>query len=205
MVNHNKHFYQYTKYPHKFKRTYWGNFTLTNNWNNFNEIIENRNNFISKYNIKKRMDYCYCPNYIKKEFNILNHGDHNEIYLTNDKDYVLITSPYGSEKEIDYFYCPEYVKTEFNKLNYKDRIRISITKDKDYIFTIYRFTNNEFDNNEWIPRYHQSPFGPRVSSISKVVPKPNDSEINNEWNPIENLYSYSTTTYMKVIPMRKKL
>jgi len=98
MVNYhnNKHFYQYTKYPRKFKRTYWGNFTVTNNWFNFNEIVENRNTFISKYNIKKRMDYCYCPKYIRLEFTNLKYGDHDEIYLTNDKDYILITSPYRS-------------------------------------------------------------------------------------------------------------
>ena len=57
----------------------------------------NRNNFISKYNIKKRVK-C-CPRYIILELIKLNCGDHNEIYLTNDEDYILISSPYTNNEK----------------------------------------------------------------------------------------------------------
>ena len=93
MVNYhnniNKRFYECTKYPKVFKGTYWGNF------------INSKlcNNFITKYNIKKRINY--YPKNIKLELVNLVCGDYTEIYLTNDKKYILIKSPYSQKDFIE--------------------------------------------------------------------------------------------------------
>jgi hypothetical protein len=82
-----------TKYKDLYDGSTWGgyeeaHFKLANN------ILENRNIFPIEYNIKRRCDN--IPNHIfnmiysNKELSI----DHIEVYTTNDKKYILVSSPY---------------------------------------------------------------------------------------------------------------
>ena len=87
--------YQSTEYPQIYINTYWGSSPLDHQNGITPDIITNRNNFIRDYNINK----CVRdpPKYIEKQIqNEVNLGicDHLECYKTNDKHYILISSPY---------------------------------------------------------------------------------------------------------------
>ena len=92
-----KSFKELTQYPHIFD-CYWGNFEVECN-DIPSLIIENRNNFVKEFNIKKLK---YLPRYKQKlmgKTNIYDRNtnrfyDHTEVYYTNDKKYVLVSSPY---------------------------------------------------------------------------------------------------------------
>ena len=84
--------YSNTKYPNIFKDTYWGRGPSDDPFS-MNEIVLNRNNLVETYDIKKVL-HSY-PSYIKKEFELLgNYADHIECYITNNKNYILISSIY---------------------------------------------------------------------------------------------------------------
>ena len=97
------YFYELTEYPRIFKKTYWGTF----NRNDYEmaeimEIINNRNEFIKKYNIKQCIPKYKLP---KKVFNetIINDVndmflfDHVEYYKSYDNKYYMLNSPYTNE------------------------------------------------------------------------------------------------------------
>ena len=90
--------YQSTQYPQIYINTYWGSSSLEPYNGITQDIITNRNSFIRDYNINK----CVRdpPKYIEKQIqNEVDLGiiDHLEYYKTNDKRYILISSPYKKE------------------------------------------------------------------------------------------------------------
>ena len=122
--------YRYlTKYPQIFN-CYWGNFETDHIYDvSTRRIVENRNNFITEFNIINAAKF---PTTKQIQANILSgfkddvydinttYFDHIECYYTLDDKYVLISSPYIN---IDYPEYDEYVKfyiqrgfKEYNKL-----------------------------------------------------------------------------------------
>ncbi len=100
-----------TKYKDIFRDTYWGWFKKRQfNEDELEQIIENRNNFIVEFNVKKHIHLSKFPKWIRKNVyrsptnsqNIENF-DHIEVYQTANKDHVLVVSPYCRDKD-DYFY-----------------------------------------------------------------------------------------------------
>ena len=91
------HFSQNTKYNKIYKNTYWGNFVLdeSNKIEDFAEIFENRNDFITKYHIKDvAAETKFVGDYLRKLKKISLNLDHIEIYKTNDNNYLILNSPY---------------------------------------------------------------------------------------------------------------
>ncbi len=89
--------YQTTQYPQIYSNTYWGSSSLDPYNGITPDIITNRNNFIQNNNISKCTQ---PPKYIQKQIaNELELGiiDHLECYKTNDRHYILISSPYKKE------------------------------------------------------------------------------------------------------------
>ena len=87
--------YQSTQYPQIYINTYWGSNSLEPHNGITQDIITNRNNFIRDYNINKCVTdpAKYIKNQIQNEVD-LGICDHLECYKTNDKRYILISSPY---------------------------------------------------------------------------------------------------------------
>lgn len=90
------YYYTHTNYPKIFNQTYWGAFDNSKNRLE-EEIIENRNKFISTYNIKDIKPKSKVPDYINKfiDRNVYRFLDHTEVYITKDNNYVAISSPYS--------------------------------------------------------------------------------------------------------------
>lgn len=94
----------YTKYPKIYSHTYWGNFSKTADEVD-DELIDNRNTFIEKYNITSYASK--IPNYVSNEMDINNksefpHIDHTECYKNKAGNYVLVVSPYyGKSTQAD--------------------------------------------------------------------------------------------------------
>lgn len=95
--------YAQTKYPRIYGNTYWGASREIQE----EEIINNRNNLINDFKIIKGINP--FPKYIYKiidpnikDGNERRPYDHNELYKTSDREYLLISSPY-SERHDDYF------------------------------------------------------------------------------------------------------
>ena len=97
--------YKLTKYPLLYRRTYWGKIDYEETYKN---IIMNRNIFIENLNIKKYLTK--IPKYISNEYINYDFIDHVEVYLTNDKKYIIISSPYNEYKE-------QYYKYKWIKIN----------------------------------------------------------------------------------------
>lgn len=74
-------YYKSTKYPLIFMNSYWG--THSGNLPS-NTIIENRNNFVEKYNISAYKDTKYMTQKMKKK-----------TFIFHDKDYNKIEPPKG--------------------------------------------------------------------------------------------------------------
>jgi len=90
--------YDLTKYPKLFCCVYWGRFKL-DNFNNDVDVFENRNKFVEEFKITK---VCKMPKYVEKNIEIeykKNIIDHLECYRTDEKDYILVSSPYGNGNE----------------------------------------------------------------------------------------------------------
>jgi hypothetical protein len=90
--------YELTDYPRIYIHTYWGAFPVDGNFNreiSNDEIIENRNRFIREFNIYKSADH---PKYIQKILDDCNadkvYTDHVELYINDNKEYVILSSPY---------------------------------------------------------------------------------------------------------------
>ena len=82
-----------TKYPNIYKYSYWGNFK--ENMDITDEIIGNRNEFKEEYKIKKAFDMPkYIEKHIEEELKTIGFIDHLECYKTEDKKYILLSSPY---------------------------------------------------------------------------------------------------------------
>lgn len=96
-----------TNFSKIYKNTYWGDFKYKEE---NKEIIDNRNNFITDYNIKKNVRDT-VPQRIKKGLKVLegkSYHDHMEYYYTHDKHYVIISSSYSKDsEEVDLFFHKE--------------------------------------------------------------------------------------------------
>ncbi|MEI7675011.1 MAG: hypothetical protein WCI60_04735 [bacterium] len=85
------YFYDCTKYPKIYDATYWGHFKAMGTHYLEPEIVENRNNFINDYHIKKVIKKLQ-----KFEKHIIGQCDHLEYYITTEKKQILICSPYSN-------------------------------------------------------------------------------------------------------------
>jgi len=99
-LNCMRHF-EYTKYPEIYMGTYWG-FHRIEKIHHDHEVNKNRDDFISKYGIKRLVKK--YPQWVNKQREIIDSRynrkdgidcDHAEIYYTIDKKYLLLISPYG--------------------------------------------------------------------------------------------------------------
>lgn len=97
-----KTYKKYTAYPKKYEGSYWGNFPVIPETN----IVENRNNFITDFNIDKFVKH--MRKYIRKADKVIIpfekkiYFDHYELYSINDsKTLLAVISPYnGAIEEI---------------------------------------------------------------------------------------------------------
>lgn len=100
---------EWTKYPKLFESVYWGNFSSCEfedgSFDNKpdEQIIQNRNEFISTYHIKKMgkpkktIDNFIHINFLdRNKFNFI---DHIEYYKTDDNKIIIISSPYSLTDE----------------------------------------------------------------------------------------------------------
>lgn len=97
--------YELTKYSLIYKKTYWGKIDYEDD---LEKIIKNRNMFIDNLNIIKYL--IKVPQYVSNEYINYDFIDHVEVYLTNDKKYIIISSPYNEYKE-------QYYKYKWIKIN----------------------------------------------------------------------------------------
>jgi hypothetical protein len=95
-MNKEKQYYEQTKYKNIYKNTYWGSFRDILS----EEIINNSNNFIKEYDIKSHKPYRNRSK-LNRYICGLRHSmfDHVEYYITNDKDFIVITSPYCNDND----------------------------------------------------------------------------------------------------------
>jgi len=99
--NGKKYWYDYTNYPKIYKDCYWGHFSSMIGKDGVvehepdSQIVNNRNEFIIKYNIAREGK---IPRLIELNFldrNIINYNvDHIECYNTRDDKIIIISSPY---------------------------------------------------------------------------------------------------------------
>ena len=110
--------YEYTKYPKIYMGTYWGNHGVEK-YNHDPELNKNRNDFVSKYRIKKLVNK--YPQWVNKQRAVFDNNfnrkdgvncDHTEIYYTIDKKYLLLISPYAVDEKV----MIEYEKYGFEKV-----------------------------------------------------------------------------------------
>ena len=105
--------YNATDYPKIYKDIYWGHFKIEKNNNITEEILENRNKLIEEYDIKCN---CNTPKFIEKEIEKMTKDieytilDHIECYKTNDRKYLLISSPYNDT------YTSKYEEIGWNEI-----------------------------------------------------------------------------------------
>ena len=78
-----------TLYPKIYDGTYWNNFKSNDDKT---EIYNNRNRLVEEHNIIKYITF--PPRYILKETHNNTMYDHVEHYRTDDRKYVVISSPY---------------------------------------------------------------------------------------------------------------
>lgn len=104
-MSEDKCFYQYTAYPKKYEGCYWGNFGSKTSKPEDNIVI-NRNNFITDYNINKYVKH--IPRYGNKiekymrQYSWFN-GRHLELYSINGTTQLLaLYSPYDAYHNKDY-------------------------------------------------------------------------------------------------------
>ena len=92
------YYYELTKYPKIYERTYWGCFnnTLEDQGETLTKIINNRNNFIIEFGIKRNIKRFYDNKkiIITEKFKKDN-LDHIEYYETTDNKIIIVSSPYG--------------------------------------------------------------------------------------------------------------
>jgi hypothetical protein len=97
-----------TKYEKIYGSTYWGHY-MTQHYENdqtFNTMIENRNNFIQKFNIKKHTGFRsrQTPKWVLQGLDINSHEfDHNEVYKIDSSTYIILSSPYYGLKTKSFF------------------------------------------------------------------------------------------------------
>jgi len=100
-----------TNFNRIYKGNYWGSIVY-NPLNSYckKEIIDNRNNFIVDYNIKKRVTqlpirrsqkHLLCRRSPKSVNSLF---DHVEYYYTHDNQYVIIFSPYNGNSTMNDFF-----------------------------------------------------------------------------------------------------
>tara|TARA_R110001592_G_scaffold51823_1_gene159231 strand:+ start:836 stop:1234 length:399 start_codon:yes stop_codon:yes gene_type:complete len=99
-----------TNFNRIYKGSYWGGFKYKEE---NKEIIDNRNNFIVDYNIKKRVTqlpirrsqkHLGTNNRIPNPKSVNSLFDHMEYYYTHDKQYVIIASPYNGNATMNDFF-----------------------------------------------------------------------------------------------------
>ena len=97
--------YQMTKNKKMYENTYWGGIKYEDS---MISIVDNRNKFITDYNLKKCLNYTKTPkkldkyvNNIKNNPDLYNYIDHIEIYRLTDGNYLLLNSPYTTYEKCD--------------------------------------------------------------------------------------------------------
>jgi hypothetical protein len=90
-----------TEHPEIFKYTYWGGFLYSNEKAG---IIENRDRFIVDYDIKdhKRSGLKKIYRWLDAQQKNGCELDHTEVYITNDKRLIVITSPFKHVNPSDF-------------------------------------------------------------------------------------------------------
>jgi len=108
------YYYSLTNYPNIYNGTYWGRFDNHNDRLE-SSIIENRNNFINDFNIKKVIS-SKIPQYIRKQIENQDNLDldHREYYKNNDNKYVVIISPYM--KNDDYKKINKFILNGYERI-----------------------------------------------------------------------------------------
>ena len=94
-----------TKVKKLFHGVYWSNFSLSDNVDNREKVIElgkNREIIASKYELKSRpcrsgWSQYICDEYQMEDKNRNRIADHMEVYKNKNKQWVVIMSPYGCD------------------------------------------------------------------------------------------------------------
>ena len=148
-------FYKLTENKKIFKVTYWGTFTLEDRTEEdikeINKIVENRNNFLKEYSIKRISP---LPSKLKDEFEKTSPYllDHVEIYKTEDNKYVIVNSPYTDNT------CQKY--NELLSLGWKviDKLYfnnattfVKILNPDDFILTKKEKAHNSYKDHDKTP------------------------------------------------------
>ena len=113
--------YTMTKYPNKFKNTYWGSARV---FEEKEEIYINRNKFIEDYNIKNYLNNNII--YDKGEY------DHIEFYSTNNdkNERIIIISTYGNIEANNWLYMENIGWKQYNCLYANNKTYILKTNIK---------------------------------------------------------------------------
>ncbi len=134
--------YELTKHPAIYSQTYWGNFDADKNKTQ-QRLIDNRNQFVIDYNIKRCLLNGRRPMCVSRYLNRLASGphralyDHVEVYEARDRAIIVIMSPYGDHGIVDGFsqiydlYASDSAKT-YLLLATKADMWASVKKHKDY-------------------------------------------------------------------------
>jgi hypothetical protein len=125
------HYYELTKYPRIYSKTYWGAFINDDNRLPLS-IIENRNAFIKDFNIK---GICTIP---KRKYEIVRHLldrnqvsrhiDHTETYKTKDGNIVIVNSPYSVTCDDD--------EKELLDMGYQKYEKLYCTSARTYVYVL---------------------------------------------------------------------
>lgn len=62
-------------------------------------ILKNREDFITEFGIVNKKRPEKVPSYVNKHFTVIKQSDHNETFITKNKDYMLVSSPYDHTNE----------------------------------------------------------------------------------------------------------
>lgn len=94
-LNYEPYYFELTKYPKIYSKSYWGNFLLSKihmylkNRFNTKQMIHNRNLFVEQYNIVK---YKKPRRNFENEIAHYRYTDHNEYYQDKDGNYLHVFS-----------------------------------------------------------------------------------------------------------------
>jgi len=168
-----------TNYPKIYGATYWGAFNINSNPIS-DTIIQNRNEFISKYNISniKTRPIKKIVDYISKLQNGNLLYDHIEVYITNDNKYLILNSPYGSSKE------------NIEQFATKDgwiHIDNMYSDDTESFIKYIDKKKETYDNNEYLKKFYEN-----LEEKIKICP------ICDECYSYQNHHNHMKTKYHRI-------
>lgn len=62
-------------------------------------ILKNRENFVIDFDITDKKKSHLIPRHVYKQFATIKDSDHNETFISSNKNYILISSPYDKTDE----------------------------------------------------------------------------------------------------------